>query len=195
MYKRQELYNHVESNEERILYPICTERKWMAETAIFIFNHRHSLEWYTHRILFQAIDMFHRYLYAMYTDKNEQIHDKSGTELRFMVCVYIAIKFFSTIHYPVSFDTIVEDEFLTPECLVIAEQFEGGLIKNCFSYDIYHTTLYETSEDILNENDIMALLILFTTNDSLSGKFPNEVYQYYKQNLKNKPIEELLHHI
>ena len=189
-------FNHEWAREDRIIYPICDERIWMAETAIFIFNHRDAIEWYTHRILFQAIDIFQRYLYSMYklTDK-KNIHTKSETELRFMTCIYIAIKYFSTLYYPISFASVVEDEFLTPECQKLAEQFEGGLIKNCLKYDIYHTTVYESSEEPLTEEDIMALLILFTKNDSLSNKFPHEVVDYYKKNLKNATLEQLCQNI
>ncbi len=178
-------------------YPLqiinCIEREWMAQTASNLFNSQENLEWYNHRCLFQAIDLFHRYLYVMHTNLDNgtlieseltgKIHDKFNTNLLFMTCIYITIKYFSTIHYPIPFSSIVKEEFLTPACLSKVEQFEGGLIKNCLAFDIYHPTVYEAADiddTILSTTDIRNLLMMFTMNQHLHGKTPYDVYQHYK---------------
>jgi cyclin-dependent kinase 2 len=173
----------------------CPERQWMAETVTCIYNSKQNLDWYNHRCMFQAVDMFHRYLCAVYQDPNFVSHDKFHTNLLFMTCIYISIKYFSSIHAPIPFSDIVKPEFLTDECQKIVESFEGGLIKNCFNYDIYNTTLYEAADfldDKLEEIDIRNLLIMFTQNNYLDGKLPSEVYKYYKMMLKNKGTDRLL---
>ena len=180
----------------KILMVNCIERHWMAQTTIGLFNARENLEWYNHRCLFQAIDMFQRYLYVMQQNVPDnliestltgKVHDEFHTNLLFMTCIYISIKYFSSIHYPIPFSAIVQEEFLTPTCKTMVEQFEGGLIKNCFQYDIYKPTLYEAADDFgdqLTEEEIRDLLIISTTNQFIHDKYPRDVYQFYKNQMK-----------
>lgn len=181
------------------------ERKWVAQIVIEIFNNRNKLSWYSHRALFQAMDLFDRYLAVMFhntvippnaseSDLKGFIHDKFGTELRFMTCLYLCIKFFSSIHYPIKYDTVVTEEHCTPEATLIAEQFEGGFIKNCLEYDIYRPTIYEAADeygDRLEDTDIRDLVILYSMNSSFSGMTAVELYHYYRTNLRGQPIESL----
>ena len=186
----QEKFKNNDYKEDIIVYPICKEREWMSETVTCIYNNRKDLDWYNHRCLFQAINMFNRYLYAMYADNNELKHDKFNTNLLFMTCIYISIKYFSSIHVIYPFSSIVEEAFLTEECQNKVIQFEGGLLKNCFNYNIYNSTLYEAADELnekLDDTDIRNLLIMSTQNNHLNGKLPSEVNKYYKLCLKHKP--------
>lgn len=184
----------------------CVERKWMAQAATEIFNNRGSFKWYSHRALFQAMDLFDRYLSVMFqntvipsnameSNLKGFIHDKFGAELRFMTCLYLCIKYFSSIHYPVSYDSIVAEEYRTNEARLAAEQFEGGFIKNCLEYDIYKPTLYEAADefgDKLEDGDICNLIILYSMNTSFSGMNVFDLYGYYRTSLRGRPIEMLL---
>jgi serine/threonine protein kinase len=131
----------------------CREREWAAEVAHATFNNRKRLYWYSHRALFQAIDLFDRYLQAMYhsgmakgveSQYQGRLHDRFGTQLRFLTCLYLSVKLFSTIHSPVSFTSIVPPEFRSEAAVLQAQQFEGGLVKNCLQYRIYRPTVYES---------------------------------------------------
>jgi len=178
--------------DEVLLYIPCQEREWMAKIVQCLFKNKDQLEWYNHRCLFQAVDMFQRYLYVMYYNKktipfDSRVHDEFTTNLLFMACIYMSIKYFSTIHYPIPFSSIVEDVFLTPECQKLVQEFEGGLIKNCFQYNVYHETLYEAADaDILDDQDIACLLILMTMNPHVCGLTNKVVYAGYKNNLKHQ---------
>lgn len=183
----------------------CVERKWMAQVVTDIFNNRNKLKWYSDRALFQAMDLFDRYLTVMFhvttiplnaveSELKGFIHDKFGTELRFMTCLYLCIKYFSSIHYPIPYDSVVTEEYRTPEAKLIAEQFEGGFIKNCLEYDIYRPTVYEAADDFgdkLNENEVRDLLILYSMNYSFAGLTSIELYQYYRAHLRGRPLELL----
>lgn len=183
----------------------CIERKWMALAATEVFNNRSELKWYTHRALFQAMDLFDRYLmvmsntneipkYAIESEFKGLIHDKFNTDLRFMTCLYLCIKYFSSIHYPISFESIVTSQFRTKDAKLIAEKFEGGFIKNCLEYDIYQPTLYETADDFndkLTDIEVRDLIILYSMNNSLSGLTPTQVYQYYRDHFKGRDLEIL----
>jgi hypothetical protein len=77
----------------------------------------------------------------------------------------------------------------------MVEAFEGGLIKNCFKYDVYHDTLYEAAdmyEDRLTSTEIKNLIYLFTHNDTICDQLPEDVYKYYKPHLTTKDQSILL---
>ncbi len=184
----------------------CIERKWMAELVKEIFNNRSNFEWYSDRIIFQAMDIYDRYLSGVLHECTIQpnavesqykglIHDKYNSDLRFMVCIYLSFKYFSSLQCPISYDDVVADQFKTDQAKLIAEAFEGGLIKNSLEYEIYRPTLYESADyfgDRLDDCNIRDLIILYTMNISISGLTPIRVYEYYRTHLKNKNIDILL---
>lgn len=187
----------------RVYCPKAIEHTWMSRLAIEIYNSRNERDWFTPRMLFQAMDLFDCYLTAALTAERPAsavesefrglVHDKPGTELRFMVCVYIALKYFSSLHRAISFEKVLPKELHSPEAFLIAEQFEGGLIKNCFEYNIYRDTIYEAADyfgDILGEEEVRDLVVLYTRNAHLGGKSVREVYSHYMENLKGKFLTE-----
>jgi hypothetical protein len=185
----------------------CIERRWMATIATQIFNNRNSLRWYSHRALFQAIDLFDRYIYAMSKniENNENfvesdmigsIHTRFDAELRFTTCMYLCIKYFTSIHYPISYDDVASEKYRTYDAKMIAENFEGGFIKNCLQYNVYRPTIYEVADDFCDRLDdvtIRDLIILYSMNSSLPKiKITlRQLYIYHRDNLKGKPIENL----
>jgi len=192
--------------EYLILIKPCIERKWMSDIAINIFNNRKTINWYTPRILFQAMDLFDRYLIVMFqntkihpnaieSDNKGFIHDKFNSELRFYTCIYLCIKYFSSIHVPISFTSILPSYLINNRSLLIAESFEGGFIKNCLEYNIYRPTIYESADsfnDYLSDQNIRDLIILYTKNNTISKFTPSKLYHYYKFFLKDKSIDDLL---
>jgi serine/threonine protein kinase len=192
--------------EESLILCKSVERKWMAEAVTDIFNNRASLKWYNIRSLFQAMDLFDRYLSVMFhtltiapnaveSDLKGFVHDKFGAELRFMTCLYLCIKYFSSIHLPISYENIVSEEYRTQEAKLIAEQFEGGFIKNCLEYNIYRPTVYEAADesgDKLEDTDIRNLIVLYSMSNKFSGMKPTELYQYYRVNYRDQPFEMIL---
>jgi serine/threonine protein kinase len=191
--------------EPTLIVKECAERRWMAQAVIEIFNNRCSLPWYSHRALFQAMDLFDRYLSVMFhvttippnaveSDLKGFIHDRFGSDLRFMTCLYLCIKYFSSIHYPISFDTVVAEEYRTKEAKLIAQQFEGGFVKNCLEYHIYRDTVYEAADScnhLLEDTDVRDLIILYSMNHTFSGMTPTELYKYYRANLRGHPLDVL----
>lgn len=195
-----------EKDEEPLTVINCAERRWMSEIVINIFNNRFSLKWYNVRALFQAIDLYDRYLITMFNNKkiptNAAESDLKGfidvrfeAEIKFMVCLYMCIKYFSSIHYPFPYENIISDEYKTPEALLLAENFEASFVKNCLQFDIYRPTIYEIADNYnhyLNDNDIRDLIMIYTMNTSFSGMKPSQLYEYYHNNLKNKSMDMLL---
>lgn len=188
----------------------CIERKWMANIAIQLLDeyekdkHRElkdlKVPWYSHRALFQAMDLFDRYLLAMFSSKEISpnaveseykglIHDQRGTLLRFMSCIYLSIKYFSTIHTVVPFDNIVPDFCKTNQSKLQAESFETGLIVNCLGYEIYRDTIYEAADSssfYLSDEHVRDLVTLYSNSELVSGLTPRQVISYYEDHLNNK---------
>lgn len=95
----------------------CKERSWVEETVITLFSNRHCLSWYTDRILFQAVNVFDRYMRAIYENgQSEQVeseytgkfHSEEETILRFLAIVYMCVKYFSSVHTSLSFKEVAE---------------------------------------------------------------------------------------
>lgn len=192
--------------EQKIIIHRCIERYWMYEAATDLYNKQNEYYWYKTRALFQAMDLFDRYLsvmfHAMPPDSNQVeseskglIHDKMGAKLRFYACFYLCIKFFSSLHYAVSFESILPEEYRTQENLILAEQFEGSFVINCLSYEIYRPTLYECADDFgdtLTDEDIRDLTLLYAGNNSFNGMTHSQLYQIYREKLKGKEQSEFL---
>ena len=186
----------------------CIERKWAMQVAFGCFNDRYSHAWYRHRVLFQAIDLFDRYLSWAWKNKPlrgfetvdfGRLHTQSESVLRFYVCVYVAIKYFITLAAPIPFRQLVEPRHRDHASLVIAEQFEITLIVDVLDFDIYRDTLYEVAdafEDKLDDFDVRELLIVFGSaqeeTKELTGVTPTILYEKYKAARKPVPVLPML---
>jgi serine/threonine protein kinase len=51
----------------------CRERAWACKAAFLVFNQRGCIPWYSHKILFQSIDMFDRYLSYLHKTTNKRL--------------------------------------------------------------------------------------------------------------------------
>lgn len=149
------LYPPVHPALHSITIVACAERKWCINLAFTIYNHRSRIEWYTHRLIFHAIDLFDRYLeWAILTPGNStlgvletahtgRLHSRSESELRFYVCMYVLHKYYASMSYPVDWKTFSPTVYSTPEAELLAEQFERLLIKEVTGYQMYRDTLLE----------------------------------------------------
>lgn len=134
----------------------CIERKWVIQQVFRFFNERGDLEWYKHRILFQSIDLFDRYLvYCETLDKfkipsqnNGKYMTKNDSILKYLVCLYMSIKYFTTLAVPISYDDLVEDKYKTKKALIEAEEFEQKMLRDVLRFKIYRETIYEAADRI-----------------------------------------------
>ena len=185
-------------NPSLLIVHDCIERKWASQVSFTIFNNRHALPWYRHRVLFQAIDIFDRYLNSVIstaTTKHLESNDRGcyltryEVELRFTVCLYVSIKYFSTLNIPISYSELATDSYKTPEAMLVAERFELTLIRDILKYAIYRPTLYEIADvyaDILDEKAIRDLLMVYGSLTSFSGLGVDDLYRLYKIAMQKK---------
>lgn len=191
----------VRDEEEKLYVRSCKEREWAMALALKIYDERDDLvkHWYKERILFQSIDMFHRYL--CYLDKNnpnyineEETADfgqhlsRYDAEIQYLVCVYLCIKYFSALEMPITFKELTEiaskKKYSTEKTRVHSGKFEIVLIREILEMDIYHDTVYESADHInhiLSQEDIENLLYILCNTDSYSSLTPKQLLIKYIQ--------------
>lgn len=191
--------------EYKVEITYCQERDFMVQIVYDIFNNRDILKWYSHRILFQAIDLFDRHLThkfktttfadnAIESEFRGKLYDQRETELRFLTCLYISLKYFTSLQTGIPFVEIINDDLKTKEDLAVAELFEETLVVDELNFDIYRDTVFEAADffnDILIDEDVRGLLMFICSNPSVNGHYPYDIYNYYRNNLKNVELEAL----
>ncbi|SPN79189.1 Serine/Threonine protein kinase [Brazilian cedratvirus IHUMI] len=155
----------------------CFERSKAIEVANDIFNHAQEIEWYSPRVLFTSIMLFDRYLeylhvaYPQGLKKEEEVssgkyHSQRGVVLRYLVCLYMSIKYHSTLYVPDTFTNFTGKTFsafvdFSPETLKCAHDFEKFMIQKVCRYRIYTPTPYERAHIILTPDQVRLLLYYY----------------------------------
>lgn len=146
------------------------ERQYAIKFALSFYNDRtyndstrglcYKYPWYSHRIIFQSIDIFDRFLEICKDTLSEET-----VELYYITCLYVSIKYFLTMPLPGTFSSLLPSKYKTCEGYVsylkICENFEWYLLATCLKFNIYRPTLYETADFfdiILDEIKVSELL-------------------------------------
>ncbi len=80
------------------------------------------------------------------------------SRLYYVVCLYMCIKYFTTLHIPISFNELATDNYKTEKAMIKAEEFEKHMIENVFEYNVYRDTIYDVSPKNYDEYNIRDLL-------------------------------------
>ena len=179
----------------------CIERRWVFENAFKIFRNRLAINWYSHRILFQAIDLFDRYLHVAYpkrvtmveTKHSGVLHSKHETEYRFFSCLYISIKYFSSLYIPPSFNEFISSIYVNSgysreDYVRLTEVFEKQLVMKMLSYKVYRTTPYEIADSHNITLDDRKVEILLNTYFQFSSHIPitsNVIFDQFLKDIRN----------
>lgn len=118
--------------------------------------YKSAFPWYSHRILFQSIDLYDRFLAFSNMELTEEI-----ANVYYYACLYMSIKYFLTLPIPCSFMSVIPQEYHHPAYIKAAEDFEWYMIAKCLNFKIYRSTLYEAADFFnkkLSEEDIFNLL-------------------------------------
>lgn len=198
-YTSKVLDNYGKIEEDgRVNYDLCFERGVMAKLAVEIFNKRTMLKhWYTDRILFHAINIFDRYLMykrKVILDKSKKIVPRDSSDrgivfnieeavLCFWVCIYVSVKYFSSLHIPERFTAIVSSN--DPD-IIFAEEIELEIVTSALKYRIYEGTLYEAAERPLTSDEVRDLLLIYVLNPNIRGKPITEIINNYLTNVSGE---------
>lgn len=181
----------------------CLERKWACNLAMSVYSIRENLDWYYDRSLFQAIDLFDRYLAIkmmeeskLHTEENAsddidkargRVHSHKEVCSIFTCCLYMATKYFTTIHVQYSFADIVNCTGIMTvdeDSIYKLEQFELMLLWKCLNYRLYRETCLEVAgrEKELSSNEINDLLVFYTSitnKDKLENSNGQTIYKAF----------------
>jgi len=156
----------------------CPVRTEAMKLARGFYIRRSELAWYSHRILFQAISLFDRYLISLDDPATAQ-----PSHLSFIVCLYLSFKYFAALRAPVSYGVIAGRHCPDEAAFKAAEQFESHLLSQVLRYEIYQPTLFEAADlcnDKLSEEQVGDLLKLYEGGINPDGRSTLEVYQFYQ---------------
>jgi serine/threonine protein kinase len=115
------------------------ERSMMVDVAMTVYNDRETFPWYTHEILFHAIDLYDRYLEVA----DEESNDKTKVLTRFYSCLYIFHKYYNFLTHVYEWMKFVPKPIRTVDDRDYFINFESILIKEVCEYTLYRETLYE----------------------------------------------------
>jgi hypothetical protein len=131
----------------------CVHRLKAYKMFVALYNQNGRIPWYSHRILFHAIDLFEMYLAEFFAGPpaspttvlpaivaNNTDYD---VYLKVYVCLYVFHKIFNTMEDPFEWKRFSPKEFSTPENIANAETFEFVLFARVAKCRLYRPTLYE----------------------------------------------------
>jgi serine/threonine protein kinase len=186
-YRRKFLDSIPDIKQTQVTVVDCPERKWITSVVFMIYNDRDSFDWYKPRILFQSMSLFDRYLSWKKDNHQEKkgvdgmFHSQYSAILRYLVCLYMSTKYFTSIEVVISFDTFVMEEYKTEEAISFAGKFERSLIEEILKYKIYHPTVLEAISETndVTEDEICNLLKKYGEITAFNGKM-GELIEIYK---------------
>lgn len=191
-------YSGFKENEKRITITDCPERKWGICTAFYFYNKNNEerLEWYKPRILFQAMNLFDRYLNYTNDPENdilEKYEDSSfsqreETEMRFVACIYISIKYFATLITPPPYAVMYEQLFQKENSQEFVRIFEKEFLEKVLKYKIYLPTVFEYADLIgekLSSLDIMNLIMAY---GNCGSKTNMKIDDFYHELRRSTPL-------
>lgn len=145
--------------------------------AYVVFNTRQSLDWYRHRIVFTSIDLFDRYMIYLADSPTDELI----TELRFMICLYVSIKYHITMFTPPSFYDLIKIDSIRsildhpdrlgtcydPDLKQTLFNLERQLLVDVVRFQVYHPTPF-CIRDKMDDRQVKSLLLAMSR---LSGPY------------------------
>lgn len=207
---RQKYLNIVPIPQKFIFFD-CNERLWMNDIVFKIYNMKSTLPWCTHRILFQSVNIFYRYLNYLYLNNNSSSSDnikseyvgrylnEQQTQLRYFLCLYMAIKYFTSSEIPISFNDLPSNKFTSPKFLKEAEQFEIELIRDILLFNIYNDTPYDIAYNLninLTINEKSELFFFYLKYPNYTDITSKQIFDDFLSQSNNKnivPINPKIH--
>jgi hypothetical protein len=93
----------------------------------------------------------------------------------------MCIKYFTTLHIPISFTELATDDYKTDRAMLEAEQFEQKMLKEVLQLKVYRSTVYDIACNIngspLDEHQTCDLLDRYgNIRNHYKNVAPNDLY-------------------
>lgn len=171
------------------IYPY-REREWISMIVANVCNKYSDFSedekrnnWFSYRIIFQAISLFDRYI--VWCNINKKRTGKSSDHvgmfetsrdigIKFRVILYVSYKYFLNINSVCySWEHFVEPDFYSEKINLVGKKFEELLIKDVLNFEIYKPTVYEYMSEKFGEDfDVMYVLEKYLKIESYDGNLP-----------------------
>lgn len=196
---------HITPGDYLVTIRNCPERKQAATILMHLFQNRQRYEWYRPAIIFQAMDIFDRYLVWAYINKPKEAQevtyggllmhqDKVGKtensmnlDLRILGCLYMAIKYLTTSICPCTFWDLTEPSYRNKTRHEEADLFERLLFIKVLDFAIFRPTIFEVNPIRFdNSKQIQQILQVYFSLESTTIKLSDLV-----QTVNHKAFSEL----
>lgn len=127
--------------------------------------------WYSHRILFHAIEMYDRYICLMGSEMRSDIHE-SEIVVWVNTFLFMSAKYFRIMitEFGLEFFQIGVIPSDYPIFKQRVEEFEERVLKDVFKCVVYQPTLFDTAPEFLTESTIVHILKQLIKGELSSGK-------------------------
>jgi len=161
----------------------CPAREMAMNIIFTIYNNRKSLQWYSHRIMFHAIDIYDAYLTHMSKKEGEKVN-LDTVPIQIYSCIYIFLKFFQPFNEaPIDWKRVAPKEIMLRFRMSDFISFESLVVKEICNMQIYRDTLYEyMHQQISRESENYVRRMLFGIG-------------HWKEEIKNASVEEIFNQI
>lgn len=160
-----------EKTSEPLVHRECLERRYMAKLAMKIYINREEFGtgWWRPDILFHTVDLFDRYLVHI-DQKAEPNMTKEQVYHTFSMCLYIFIKYFSTMTYAITYNELVSKGYNAPDDSI---KFEKEII-SIFDGCIFRPGVYEYTKPLTDEEH--EKLLSYLISEESNGKTREEIW-------------------
>jgi serine/threonine protein kinase len=178
-------YKPIAQYEHEYLIPVCQERKWMSSFVIETYNEKNKNEWYQHRRLFHAIDLFDKVLrYFLRLEKckenNNNIWSKEKTKKFYYACLFYSVKYFATLEHAWNLTDLLPPNFNSQEIINDICEKANFILENILEFKFYRHTLYEAICEKISPSDPNfefvirnAIQALTKNTDNIKDKTPS----------------------
>lgn len=172
--------------------PDVPERAWISEYITRMYNEKDNYNWYTHKRMFHAIDLFDRVLrYEKKKNGAKRIKTKEAghiisnldAEIYFFSCLHIAITIFGSLTTAINITEILPKHLNTKKHLTKIKSIQVTLLRDVFKHKIYRFTIYEAINFKCQNRELIELCLyhaitkLTTDTKSIKGLQPTDLAQ------------------
>lgn len=165
----------------------CQERYWISDIIENIYNSRKKIEWYRDKILFQAIDLFDRYIEWSFeretkfhneTSNHGFITTKHDSFLHFYFCLYFIHKYHCSLKHPERWEDFAPSAIASEEYVHKYIDFEKFILEDVIEYKI-RASLLEVSDEYgkLSQKDIKKLLTEYASLEEWNNGSMRALYR------------------
>ena len=169
----------------------CIERRWAANVFFTVYNNRKKHKWYSHDILFQAFQLFDRYLDHAFnqpdvvfmdpvSETQGKLNSKFESELYAYTCIYIMYKYYNTLYKIYPWTSIFPKKIVSDKNLAVVEEYEKYMIRKVTKYIVFNSSFLDILTADPTSDDREITVKNFFVNYGRVKSFKGDINALYK---------------